>query len=192
MPSILETAERRFTVEEWLEWEKNSDIRHEYHHGNLIPMAGEAKKANKITKNLIKLLDDHLYKKGIEVFSHDVKAEVAPGKIYRYPDLVAAPVADDGDDYIVKMPVLIVEVASENSRNRDQVKKRREYFEIPSLWYYLIISQDEMWAELHSKNEQGRWETRFFTEPDDRIELERFDRTILLKDVYERVEGGNK
>lgn len=118
MPSILETAERSFTVEEWLEWEKNSDTRHEYHYGKLIPMAGEAKKANKIAKNLVKLLDDHLYEKGIEVFNHDVKAEVAPGKIYRYPDLVAAPIADDGDDYIVKMPVLIVEVASENSRNR--------------------------------------------------------------------------
>ncbi|MBX2929531.1 MAG: hypothetical protein KF852_16995 [Saprospiraceae bacterium] len=47
-----------------------------------------------------------------------------------------------------------------------------------------------MWAERHSKNEQDRWETRFFTEPDDRIELERFDLTILLKDVYERVYGG--
>lgn len=53
MPSILETAERSFTVEEWLEWEKNSDTRHEYHYGKLIPMAGEAKKANKIAKNLV-------------------------------------------------------------------------------------------------------------------------------------------
>ena len=187
MAATLEIAEKRYTVKEWLELEKRSEIRHEYYYGKLIPMAGEAKKANKIVINLIKLLDDRLYEKGLDTYSHDVKAEVVPNGIYRYPDLVAAPVADDSDDYIVKTPVLMVEVASKQSRNRDQVKKRKEYFAIPSLWYYLIVWQDDMLAELYVRGEDGRWEPHYFTEPNEVIELEKFDLKILLSDIYKRV-----
>lgn len=48
-----------------------------------------------------------------------------------------------------KHPVLMVEVASDKSSQRDRIKKRREHFDIPSLWYYLVADQDEMLVELH-------------------------------------------
>jgi len=182
-----EIAERLYTVEEWLELEKRADVRHEYVYGKLIPMAGEAKKANRIATNILKKLDDPLLEKGLLVYNHDVKAQVVPNGIYRYPDLVAAPVADDEHDYIVKHPVLMVEVASESSGNRDRVKKRQEYQKIPSLWYYLVVDQDEMLVELQSRNNEGKWETSYFTELDEEIPLERFDLTLKLADVYERI-----
>lgn len=182
-----EVAERLYTVEEWLELEKHADTRHEYYFGKLIPMAGEAKRANMIAKNILKKLDDPLIEKGYELYDHDIKAEVVPGGIYRYPDLVVAPVVDDEHDYIVKMPVLMVEVASDLSANRDRIKKRREYLEIPTLWYYLIVAQDEMFAELHTRNAEGRWETRYFTEPEESIEFPRFELAMTLADAYQRV-----
>ena len=187
MSATLEILEKRYTVEEWLEMEKRSDVRHEYYYGKLIAMAGEAKRANIIAGNIKKVIDDPLYDTGIQIYDHDVKAEVVSGGIYRYPDLVAAPVADDDDEYIIKQPVLMVEVASEGSRNRDQVKKRKEYLQVPSLLYYLIVSQDDMWAELHSRSAEGRWETQYFTEPNDVVELKHFDIKFSLSSIYKRL-----
>lgn len=187
MEATLDIPEKLFTVEEWLAFEKRSDVRHEYYYGKLTPMAGEAKRANKIALNLVKLMDDHLYEKGFETFAHDVKAEVLPGKIYRYPDFMVSPVSDDEDEFIVKQPVMLVEVASEDSNYRDRVKKRKEYLKIPTIWYYLIVSQDDMWVELHLKNENGRWETQFFTEPSDVIEMKRFDLKLSLSSIYNRI-----
>ncbi|MCY7330659.1 MAG: Uma2 family endonuclease, partial [Saprospiraceae bacterium] len=137
MSTTFTTAEKLYTVAEWLELEKSAELRHEFYYGNLIPMAGEAKRANILAGTIRLIIDMALYEKGFQVFDHDIKAEVVPNGIYRYPDLVVAPVVDDEDDYIVKHPVLLVEVASESSSQRDRIKKRREYLEIPSLWYYL-------------------------------------------------------
>ncbi len=187
MIATLEIAEKLYTVEEWLALEKDSDVRHEYYFGKLIPMAGEAKRANKMANNILVKLRDPLLEKGFEIYDHDVKTEVLSGGIYRYPDLIVAPVVDDEDDYIVKLPVLMVEVSSQNSGHRDRVKKRREYRDVASIWYYLVIDQDEMLVELHVKREDGRWETQYFTEPEDELSLERFGLKLKLSDIYARV-----
>lgn len=188
--AALETAEKIYTVAEWLELEKSAALRHEFYYGKLIPMAGEAKRANIIAGNLRRILDVPLYEKGFQIFDHDVKAEVVPNGIYRYPDLVVAPVVDDEDEYIVKHPVLLVEVASAGSGQRDRIKKRREYLEVPSLWYYLIVNQEEMLAELHSRDNDGRWMQHYFTEPNEMIELPRFELRFPLSTVYERLKEG--
>ena len=35
------------------------------------------------------------------------------------------------------------------------------------MWYYLVVDQDEMLIELHTRSDDGRWEVEYFTEPDD-------------------------
>ncbi len=186
--TLPEISERLFTVQEWLDFEKTAEQRHEFYFGKLIPMAGEAKRANIIAANIRKAIDDPLYAKGFQLFDHDIKAEVLPDGIYRYPDLVAAPVIDDEDDYIVKHPVFMAEVASEGSGHRDRVRKRVEYLRIASLWYYLIADQDEMLLELHVRGEDGRWEPpQYFTEPDEMVTLPRFELEFKVSDVYQRV-----
>lgn len=55
------------------------------------------------------------------------------------------------------------------------------------MWYYLIILQDEMMAELHSKREDGSWETQYFTEPTDVVELVRLGVKVTMGEVYWQV-----
>jgi Uma2 family endonuclease len=185
-PDVI-PAERLFTVQEWLVFEKKAGLRHEYYYGKLIPMAGEAKRANTIAGNIKKMLDDPLYDKGIQLYDHDVKVQVIPNSIYRYPDLVAAPVADDEDDYIVKHPVFIAEIASEDSNKRDRILKRKQYFQVASLQHYLIADQDEMLLELHSRKEDGAWlPPQYFTEPEEEVVLSFFDLKFTVSAVYQR------
>ena len=187
MTTVLVATEKRYTVDEWLEFEKTAEVRHEYCFGKLIPIPGEAKRANIIAGNIRRQVDVPFYKKGFQIFDHDIKVEVLSDGIYRYPDLVAAPVVDDEHDYIVKHPVFVAEIASDKSGHRDRVKKRKEYFAVPSLWYYLIADQDEMLVQLHARAEDGRWETHYFTESEDVVQLPRFGVEFSVADVYERV-----
>lgn len=181
------TMEKFYNMEQWLEFEKTAEARHEFYYGKLITLDGGSKKANRIINNFVILLDGSLYERKFHIFTHDIKAEVVPNGVYRYPDLVVAPIVDDEHDYIVKHPVLMAEVASDQSGQRDRIKKRKEYLAIPSLWYYLVADQDEMLVELHIRGEDGRWETQYFTEPDDLIRLSRFELEFPLKTIYERL-----
>lgn len=47
-------AERTYTVEEYLELEKNSETRHEFHYGKLIEIPRESRISSLISNNIIK------------------------------------------------------------------------------------------------------------------------------------------
>ncbi len=182
MTTIAEVLEKKYTVGEYLELEKTSEIKHEYYHGNLIPMAGKKKKANRIANNINLQLSPALLKKGFDVFLHDVKAAVKPGYIYRYPDYMVA-LPEDKDEYIVFEPILAVEVASEDSASRDRGKKLDEYTHLPSMQYYLIIYQEEMLVEFYARDGK-KWTLSVFSQAADKIEFPKFDLQINLETIY--------
>ena len=183
MTTIAEVFEKRYTVEDYLDLEKTSETKHEYYYGKLIPMAGEKKKANRIARNILRKIELPLLDQGFDVYFHDVKAAVKPGYIYRYPDLLVAPLSDDQNEYIVFEPIIAVEVASENSLNRDRGKKLDEYTHLPSMTYYLIVNQEEMLAEFYAR-EGEKWTFASFSRENDVIDLPVFGVQITLKEIY--------
>jgi Uma2 family endonuclease len=182
-------AERLYTVTEYLELEKNSEVRHEFYYGKLITMPGESRVDNQISKNILKKWDDSLEAQGYYLYNHDVKAEVKSTHIFRYPDLVVTPESDDEDDYIVKKPVIMVEVASENSWKRDTLNKRKEYTALASMQYYLVVSQEEMYVELYKRTDNA-WILDQFELPEDIVSLPLFNLKISLTEIYHRVRFG--
>lgn len=186
MTTAADVLEKRFTVEEYLELEKTAETKHEYYYGKLIPMAGEKKKANRIANNINLKLSPALLKKGFEVYMHDVKAAVKPGYIYRYPDYMVALTEDDDDEYLVFAPILVVEVASEDSLIRDRGKKLDEYTHLPSMTYYLIVNQEEMLVELYTR-EGDKWTFVALSQENDVVDLSKFGLQLTLKDMYEGV-----
>ena len=183
-------AEKTYTVEEYLELEKNSETRHEFYYGKLIEMPGESKTANKIANNILAEWRKPLLKKGFECYTHDVKASIKSNKIYRYPDIVVAPDSDDEDDYMVKKPIIIVEVASEDSWRTDTFTKRKEYTALPSLKYYIIVSQVEMYVEFYSR-QGNNWVFNHFELPEETLELPDFNLKLTLSEMYHRVKFGD-
>lgn len=186
MTTIAEVLEKRYTVEEYLDLEKTSETKHEYYYGKLIPMAGEKKKANRIARNILRKIELPLLDQGFDVFFHDVKAAVKPGYIYRYPDLLVAPLSDDKDEYMVFEPVIAVEVASEDSLTRDRGKKLDEYTHLTSMNYYLIVYQEEMLVELYIREEE-KWTFVALSQENDVVELTKFGLQLALKEMYEGV-----
>ena len=183
-------AEKTYTVEEYLELEKNSETRHEFYYGKLIEMPGESRIANQISKNILKIWDDSLEEQGYFLQSHDIKAQIKKSDLYRYPDVLVTPESDNEDHYMVKKPIIIVEVASEDSWRTDTFTKRKEYTALSSLKYYIIVSQVEMQVEIYTR-EANNWTFNHFELPDETIELPDFNLKIALLDIYHRVKFGD-
>ena len=175
-----------YTVAEYFELEKSSEMRHEFYYGKLIEMPGESKQANLIANNILVEWQKPLKQKGYRTYLRDVKTQVKVKDIYRYPDLVVAPKTDDSDDYVIKKPEFIAEVASENSMQRDSVVKLREYSNLPSLQYYLIISQDEMLVQFYSRTNKN-WSFEIFDSPNETINCPTFNLKITLAEIYDDV-----
>lgn len=186
MPTALAETEKIYTVEEYFEFEKNSEIRHEYYYGKLIIMPGESKIANLIASNCNFHLRIALKGKGYQIFQSDVKTIVKDNKIYRYPDIVVAPKLDNSDDYLIKEPILLIEVFSEGSSKTDHEAKLKEYAEMATVQYYLIISQYELSVKIYTRQEKG-WYYEHLTNENDTIDFPKLGCHLILKDIYEDV-----
>lgn len=125
----------------------------------------------------------------MKFFRHDVRMLVREQNIYRYPDFVMAPVVDDSDSHLIKQPILIIEVSSDNSDHTDRVTKRNEYLNLPTVEYYLIISQSERLIDVYTKDSQG-WRFDSFSQAEQVIEFPTLGAKLALSDIYDEVELG--
>jgi Uma2 family endonuclease len=178
--------EKKYSVAEYFEMARHSELRYEFHYGKLIEMAGEAKKANDIALNIVEIIRKPFRKKGYKVYAHDVKVEVNNGNTYRCPDVVVTPITDDSDDYFVVFPEIIVEVASKDSMHTDSATKLKEYKKISTMQYYIIAAQEEMEVQFYSRS-GDKWMVEVFDLPNDVIELPLFDTAFSLADMYDSV-----
>ena len=173
-----------YTVDEYFELEKHSEIRHEFVNGKLIPMPGESVIANTIADNCGFSLRTQLNKKGYDTVRGDVRTTVKRGKKYRYPDVSVAKRSEITETHAITNPELLIEVSSEQSAKTDNETKLNEYITLPSVQYYLIISQYEMLVQLYERDDQG-WRFEVYSELSDEIKFSKLDSSLFLSDIYE-------
>ena len=186
--NMVKTLEKPklYSVEEYFELENNSDIRHEYYYGKLIAMPGESKNANRLARKFERALYKFLDEKLFEVFRNDVRLVVNKGNIYRYPDLTVALVADDEDDYVIKMPIVLVEILSDSTEKIDFYKKLTEYTAINSAQQYILVAQKEVLVSVF-RRENDEWKFDVYNKLQDKISLPSIGGTISLSEIYEGI-----
>ncbi len=179
------TAERLLTLDGYLAFEETTEVRHELVNGELREMAGETPLSNEIASNLLVVLKSALKGKPFKVYDHDVKLLIEHLGNVRYPDLVV--VRREGvRKKLVTQPILIVEVLSDGTEKEDREDKRKEYLALPTLQFYLLVSQKEMLVEAYIRGER-RWEFDFFTQPTDRFELSEAGVSFSVEDLYDEI-----
>jgi len=188
--SAAEKIQKNYiSVEEYFEMEKHSEIRHEYYDGEVFAMAGTSLNHNEIIQNIAGILRPIFRPKGFKVLLESVKLEAIKHFYYPYPDLMLTCDADDLDaEYIIKKPTLIIEVLSKSSVLNDRVAKLRRYKNIPSLQYYLIVSQYEFLVELYSRvDDATSWLYDVYEEKTGTINFSKLDLNLSLSDIYEGI-----
>ncbi len=140
------------TVKEYLEFEKTSEIRHEFVDGKLFAMAGDSREHYRIARNLTRILEDA--GSDCEIAMEALRVRVHDDGRYRYPDVVVS--CDPGTNkYYLENPCFIAEVLSESTAHTDHNAKLEEYTQLPSLQRYAIISSDLRRVILYKRTENG-------------------------------------
>ena len=173
------------TLEEFLEFEANSPIRHEYVAGEVFAMSGASTRHNLITMNFSRGLHGDAKRRGCRVFAIDVKVRAGPDRIY-YPDLLVACGRAADVELIVEAPSVVVEVTSPSTRATDRREKLDAYQRLPSLRHYLIVEQQRRLVIAYSRDEAGEWIREEIAGAGD-IRVSALDLTLTLDDIYDDV-----
>ena len=136
---------KRYTLEEYLELDRNSEERLEYWHGEIFNMSGASAAHDRILTNFIFHLRLNSRERDCEVFSSDMRIKVPLLPTHRYPDVSAlcgeAWFEEVGGVDVLTNPSLIVEVLSNGTEAYDRGDKFTHYKSIPSFNEYPLVAQ---------------------------------------------------
>ncbi len=181
-----------FSPEEYLEFERQAEERHEFIGGKIIKMAGESLSHSRISVNLTAEISIRLRQTNCEALSSNMKVRTTTKSLFAYPDLTVvcgAPKFHDVKKDVLVNPAVIFEVLSPSTERYDRAEKFHFYRdETPSLTDYILVSQDKFLIEQFTKQETGNWLYRYFNKAEDALKIESIEAEVLLRDIYLRVE----
>ncbi len=144
------------SVDEYLEMEERSEVRHEYVGGMLYAMAGSTDRHNRIALNISATLLLSTREGPCRVYMTDMRFLV--GNVYYYPDvMVACEPPETVNPTWRTNPCLVVEVLSDSSDSIDRREKLLAYQGIETVQTYLVVHQDIMRIERHFRAGEGSW-----------------------------------
>ncbi|WP_428665403.1 Uma2 family endonuclease [Runella sp.] len=186
---LPQSEKKYYSVEEYFALDNASEIRYEFYEGEIFAIAGTTKNHNLITDNIRDYFKTIFRPKGCDVFSESVKLEVIKYTYYPYPDvMVSCDDQDKEDEYIVAHPSILVEVLSKSTAEYDKDFKLKKYKKIPSLQYYLIVSQYECSVELYSRTKDPDiWLYQTYEDMANTVSFERLHFTMPVAAIYEAV-----
>ncbi|HEY4211102.1 MAG TPA: Uma2 family endonuclease [Steroidobacteraceae bacterium] len=177
---------RRYTVEEYLQLEESSAIRHEYVAGEIFAMSGASRAHNDVAGAVFAAFYAHLRGGPCRAFINDFKVRLKVGRddVFYYPDVLVACGAYAAKDDHLTDPKLIVEVLSPSTQRIDRREKALNYRAAPSLEEYVLVAQDSPLVIIHRRDTQ--WTPLSFRLPDDVVRFESIDLTLTLQRIYEK------
>jgi Uma2 family endonuclease len=178
----------RMTEDEYLEFERAAEFRHEYYDGEVFAMSGGTATHAFIIANITSSLHGALRDKPCSVASSDFRVRIS-GKYYTYPDVVVVcdPIKLIGRDTLLN-PALLVEVLSPSTENRDRTFKLDQYRQIESLQEYILVWQTEPRVEIFRRDASGRWINSTLAGLESTAVFASVEVSIPLTAIYHRID----
>jgi Uma2 family endonuclease len=179
----------RYTVEQYLSFERGSDSKHEFFQGEIFAMVGGSQRHAVIIANCVAALVSQLRSRPCNVYSSDMRLKVSPTGLYTYPDVMVAcgDAAMTGAGDMLESPTALIEVLSPSTEEYDRGTKFEHYRQIKSLRDYLLVRQDAYHVEHRRRLASGKWVCRDNKKQTDVVKLKSIDCELLLSDIYRRV-----
>ena len=142
----MSTAEKLnlVSVEDYLDGELVSPVKHEYLAGAIYAMAGARNLHNIIATNILAALHARLRGRPCRPFNSDTKIRIrlpAHVRVY-YPDASVTCRPNPPTDSFQDAAAVVVEVLSRRTRRIDEGEKKDAYLTIPSLSVYVLVEQE--------------------------------------------------
>ena len=175
------------TLEDYLEGEQRSEIRHEYIGGVAYAMVGGSEAHNLISLALASALRQDLRGGSCRAFMADVKISlrIAEEDIFNYPDVMVVCDPRDTDPHCKRYPKVVIEVLSESTERTDRREKFLSYTQIETLEEYVLAAQDKMEVTIFRR--ARRWEPEVVRLPEQAVRLNSVNFSVALREVYEGV-----
>ena len=168
------------TVEQFLAWEEQQELRHEFDGFEAVAMTGGTHAHEAIGGALRALLREHLRGKHCRVRGPTMKIEVM-GRI-RYPDAFVYCTPVPADETVIRNAVVVFEVLSPGTSRTDRIEKLREYQATELIQRYVILEQDSVAATVFVR--QGpEWNARALT-AGDALRMPEIEVELPLSDIY--------
>ena len=182
---------RRYSVAEYVQREIETDEKHYFINGILIPMAGGTLTHNSIQSNT----HGELYiairsKPEFRIFGSDQKIYLPALNIYNYADVLViagTPLISDEESNAIENPIMIVEVLSKSTGGYDRGQKFTEYQTLPSFREYVLIHQDKPQINSYFLEPDGRWRPAVFTGLESEAWFETVGCRVPLSSIYRNV-----
>ena len=184
--SALLASDEMISVEDYLEGEKTSELRHEFIDGVIYAMGGASRPHNLISNALAFALTPAARRKSCQLFVADMKVglDFSGQKVFYYPDLMLCCDAADQDMYYCTRPCMIIEVLSPSTERVDRREKRWSYQTMPSLLEYVLVAQDRPRVEVYRQN--NNWQGEVITSGE--FYLQCLDLKVSLREIYQDIE----
>ncbi len=183
-------TQRKFlnlSVDEYLQFEVQSQIRHEYIAGQVYAMEVGTDNCRIIVGNILTRLRTHLLGTNYRVFSSEMKVKIDNLDIFYYPDISITCDSQDRDKFFKTRPCLIVELFSPATERMHRHEKLMNYRQLQSLQEYVLVSQSEMKLDIYRKYNQQKWLLEQLEETDT-MKLSSVGLEMAITEIYEDVE----
>lgn len=188
---LVKKKPRIYTPEEFLDFERNSDIRHECIDGEIFEMAGANKRHNGISANVIRLLGNQILERDRNIYGSDMRVKITATGKYTYPDIVAVcgeEIFEDETEDTLLNPMLLIEVLSKTTEAYDRGEKFEYYQIIESFREYILIAQEPFRVEQYVRKNKNEWIYFEFRSAKDVVKLNSINCQLTLQDIYHKIQ----
>ena len=183
------------TFDEFVEFERNSDVRHEIQNGVLVAMSGSTVEHDDVGENFRGAFREAFRSgKGCRPNSQDVMVYLAGKDKGAYPDATVTcgsrkfrEEKNSEERRVLLNPTLVVEVLSKSTAAYDQKEKIDGYLSIPSLRQIVLADPTTPWVRVISRMDKG-FSAITIDSIDADVVLESIGVTIPMREVYFDVE----
>lgn len=173
------------SVEEYLKYEAESPVRHEYVAGDIFAMAGTSLKHNRIALRLSTELSNRLWGGPCQTYMSDAKVrlKINTDEYFYYPDVTVGCNREDEEKHYLRHPKLIIEVLSPSTEAIDRREKAAHYRCIPTLEEYVLVAQDISEVTISRRSEN--WRSFVATSEDERVDFRSVGVSLTIAEIYD-------
>ncbi len=179
---------KKITMEEYLQFERESVQKHEFYNGEVFSMAGAGRRHNKIFSNIFTAVGISLKGKSCQPYGSDMRIHIPENSLFTYPDIsiICGDIllsAEDQDTAI--QPIVLIEILSPSTKDYDRGGKFKLYRDIPTLKEFILIDSESINVEVFRINANTHWELEEYKTISETLRIPSVEIAIPLSEIYE-------
>jgi Uma2 family endonuclease len=184
---VSEPRRDGWTIDEFFAWQDNQPDRYELVGGTPVRLPAGAKNVHDdILVNVLTELRRQLQESGCRPFTRDSSIETLPGQIRR-PDVGADCGYRDPTGTRAITPRMVAEVLAPDTSDVETFERLREYKQVSTLGYILLIEPSAPMVMRWLRNEDRSWQMCLVNGLGQEIAMPALGVTLVMEDIYDGV-----